>query len=166
MYYHQHRRNHGWRVGGDLTWSGCRSISFPPPPFSRYCSTHVSPIPFCTRLSLLKFSWLAGGLQKHCKLPTVPAKKMTASCKSWIGPNARGPHDLQSWRGRVPLHWSHRAVAPMPISVSAKTCEWIFCDWNTEALTPGRTLATFFLSQPGTLTYDSDELDSPPSTTH
>jgi len=27
---------------------------------------------------------------------------MTACCKSWRGPNALGPRDLQSWKGRVP----------------------------------------------------------------
>ena len=43
----------------------------------------------------------------------VTRDKMTAwCCKSGRGPNTLGPHDLQSWRGRVPCEF-HGVVAPM-----------------------------------------------------
>ena len=32
----------------------------------------------------------------------IAQRKITASCKSRIVPNTLGPHDLKSWRGRVP----------------------------------------------------------------
>jgi len=72
-----------------------------PFPVSRYCSTHVSPIPFPILLSFspFKFSQVFGSTVSflHC-----PAKKMAASCRSWRGPNTLGPRYLQGWTGRVP----------------------------------------------------------------
>ena len=38
---------------------------------------------------------------KFVRLLALPAKRQLVSCKSWMGPNILGAHDLQSWRGRA-----------------------------------------------------------------
>jgi len=55
---------------------------------------------------------LACGRQRTCTSAVcIAQRKMTASDKSWRGPNTPGPHVFQSWRGRVPrFRW---VVAPM-----------------------------------------------------
>jgi len=56
-------------------------------------------------------------------------RKMTAGCKSWRKSNTLGPHDLQSWRGRVPRATGpfHRAVARVLVafrfSLVARRCD-------------------------------------------
>ena len=99
------RRNHRWKVGGYLTWRGCRSpaFSFFVPPPSPVVASLISPIPFPTFL-VFSPAIHVRGLWKHCNasFPQYTAK-MAASCKSWRGPNTIGPLDLQSLRGRVPV---------------------------------------------------------------
>ena len=82
-----HRRNHGWRVGGDLTWSGCRSHSFPlsvpspspviaPPMFSRS-------IPYFSFLRPLKFSKEVCG--RTVSFPQCPAKNDSHAVVKKVG---------------------------------------------------------------------------------
>jgi len=63
---------------------------------SRYCSTHVSPILFPYSSFLLPLN-LPRTSSHH-----TDQRIITASCKSWMGPNTLGSDDLQSWKGRVP----------------------------------------------------------------
>ena len=85
--------------GTSCAWGGCRPPSFSASVLSR-SPTITSPLfhPFL----------FPPPLEYSCKrfgenLLGCPAKKNdTVSCKSWRGPTTLGPHNLQSWSGRVP----------------------------------------------------------------
>ena len=88
---HNHRRNNGWKVGGDLTWGVRRTLSFSvsspspvvaPPMFHPFCSLCFFPFP----LNLARRSEGAL-LSGHPKM-----------AKGERGPDTLGPHDLQRWR--------------------------------------------------------------------
>ena len=92
--------------GTIIKWGGYRS-----PIFSSFIPSsstliapplQLQPFPFLLLLSspsrLIPATRFGGSALSS---PYSPAK-MTDSCKRWRGPNTLGPHDLQSWRGRVP----------------------------------------------------------------
>ena len=95
-------------------WGGCRSPSF----------SSLSPFPFpviappilCPRFfsSLLKVSKVWGS---SSKFSTVPSEKWRPVAKVGWEPNTLGPHDLQSWRGRVPPVPQGGCTYDLPVSL-------------------------------------------------
>ena len=95
-----HRRNHRWKVAGDLAWGEYRSTSFSSsrpsqsPVISRPRFTHSVPYSsFFLHLSSARRSGL---------LSTLPSEPDSQLQKLWRRPNTLGPRYLKNWRGRVP----------------------------------------------------------------
>ena len=102
-----HRRNHRWKVAGDLAWGEYRSTSFSSsrpsqsPVISHPRFTHSDPYsPFLLHLSSARRSGL---------LSTLPSEPKTASCKSCGGDRTH----LVPVISRIGGDASHGAAAPM-----------------------------------------------------
>ena len=106
------RRNHGWKVGGDLKWGGCRSPSFSssvPSQFSHYYSTPVSPVSFPTLLFSSPWNYSQKIWGKFIRLPTLSSEKRQSVGRDQM----HSVHIVSELDGGDASHGSRRAAAPM-----------------------------------------------------
>ena len=107
-----HRRKHGWKVGGDLMWGGCRSpffFSSVPPPSSVVAPPMFCPFPFLLFFpSPLKFSQEVCG--STVSFPLCPANNDSQLHKLEGTKYTRSP-----WSPKLEGGASHhiRVVGPM-----------------------------------------------------